>query len=303
MRIKDIGEIDLIERLAKGIPLGKTVVEGIGDDAAVIKWRGEALLLFTCDMLIEDVHFRLAEATPFQIGWKALGRALSDVAAMGGRPRYALVSLGIDRRLPVSFLTGVYKGMKTLARRFGVNIVGGDTARSRKLIIDVSAIGEVERSRLVRRGGAKIGDVILVTGSIGGSKKGRHLSFLPRVEEARFLVENHRINAMIDISDGLILDLWRILTASSTGARLYENTIPVSTDAVSLKKAIQEGEDFELLFTMSAREARRFFETGLTRMKTPVTLIGEVMDARYGYRLRTKDGRESRLEPKGYLHF
>lgn len=303
MRIGDIGEIGLIRRIAKKARYDKSVVKGIGDDTAVIQWTKDKYLLFTCDMLIEGVHFRLKEATPFQIGWKALSRNISDIAAMGGVPRYAVVSAALNPKLSSSLIDGIYKGITSAAKKFGVNIVGGDMAKSEKLIIDVSMLGEVEKKSLVLRSGARPGDVILVTGTIGGSIKGKHLDFTPRVDIARALVKNFRINSMIDVSDGLILDLWRVLDASSAGARLYENLIPLSKEAESFKKAVVGGEDFELLFTMSAKEARRFFKTALGRMNMPVTLIGEITDKKRGYRLVVKNGKEKEIGPEGYLHF
>lgn len=303
MKIRDIGEIRLIQRLAKDIRLDRSVIRGPGDDAAVIKWTKDKYLLFTCDMLVEDVHFRLGKATPFQIGWKALARNVSDIAAMGGVPRYALVSASLKPDLPLSFIDGVHKGLRTLSNRFRINLVGGDTCRSDKVVIDVSLIGEVERNKLVTRSGAKKGDVIMVTGTIGGSGKGRHLDFIPRLNETRALVKNFKINSMIDISDGLILDLWRILAASKAGAKIYENAIPLSRDAGSFEKAIYEGEDFELLFTMSINEARRFFKTTLAKMDTPVTLIGEIVEKRSGYILVDRNGKGKKLKPKGYVHF
>ncbi|MBN1527043.1 MAG: thiamine-monophosphate kinase [Candidatus Omnitrophica bacterium] len=303
MRIKDIGEIALIKRISKNLRLDSSVIHGAGDDTAVIKWTKDKDLLFTCDMLVEGVHFRLAKATPRQIGWKALCRNVSDIAAMGGVPRYALVSASLRPGLPLSFADGLYKGLRSAADRFGVNLVGGDMCHAGKIVIDVSLIGEAEKKGLVTRSGARKGDLIFVTGAVGGSIKGKHLNFTPRLEEARRLVKNFRINAMIDVSDGLVLDLWRILDASGAGARIYQNTIPVSKDAASFEKAIYAGEDFELLFTMGVKEAKRFFRTELARMKTPVTLIGEVLDKKDGYTLVTKDGVRKRLKAKGYLHF
>ncbi len=200
-------------------------------------------------------------------------------------------------------MDNLYKGMRRLANKFGVNIIGGDTARSQKLVIDVSLIGEVEKKNLTRRSGAKAGDVILATGAFGGSIKGKHLDFIPRLKEARLLVRNFKVNSMIDVSDGLVLDLWRILDASWVGARIYENAIPLSKETVSFEKAISDGEDFELLFTMNIRQAKRLFKTMLAKMKTPVTLIGEVVNKKYGYRLVRSNGKEVLLKPKGYLHF
>ena len=303
MKIKDIGEIGLIKRISKNLRLDSSVIRGAGDDTAVIKWTKDKDLLFTCDMLVEGVHFKLDKATPSQIGWKALCRNVSDIAAMGGIPRYALVSASLRPGLPLSFADGLYRGLRSAASRFKINLVGGDMCHSEKVVIDVSLIGEVGKKDLVMRSGAKKGDLIFVTGAVGGSIKGKHLRFIPRIDEARRLVKNFRINAMIDVSDGLVLDLWRILDASGVGARIYQNTIPVSKDADSFEKAIYDGEDFELLFTMSVKEAKRFFRAELARMKTPVTLIGEVMGKKDGYMLVTKDGKRKRLTAKGYLHF
>lgn len=302
MRIKDIGELALIKDFARRIHLDKTVVKGIGDDTAVIKWTRDKYLLFTCDMVIEDVHFKRGAAKPFQIGWKAMARNVSDIAAMGGLPRYALVSVGIDPELPVSYARELQRGILSAAKKFRINVVGGDTSRSKKLIIDVSLIGEVEKKNLVLRSGARIGDLVLVTGAIGGSSKGKHLEFIPRLAEARRIVSRFKINSMIDISDGLLLDLSRILDASSVGARLFKNAIPVPRDTDSFEKAVSEGEDFELLFTMSMNEARRFFKTMLAKMKTPVTLIGQITDRDKGLVLVTDEG-EKKIGGKGYLHF
>ena len=303
MKIKDIGELGLIDRVAKKIRLDKTVIKGIGDDTAVIKWTGDKYLLFTCDILIEDAHFRRSLATPFQIGWKAMARNLSDIAAMGGRPKYALVSVGLDPDLPVSFADGIFDGMNALANKFKVNIVGGDTSRSKKIVIDISLIGEVEKRRLVLRSGARKGDAIFVTGSLGGSIKGKHLSFTPRLDEARTIVRNFRVNSMIDISDGLLLDLGRVLDASRVGALIYEDLIPVSDKADSFKDAMTAGEDFELLFTMAPREAGRFMKSYLSKLRIPVSLIGEVTPKRCGYRLVGGDWKEKRISGKGYVHF
>jgi thiamine-monophosphate kinase len=303
MRIKDIGEIELIKRLARNFRLDSSVVKGSGDDTAVLKYKADKYLLFKCDMVIEDVHFDLRKATPFQVGWKALGRNISDVAAMGGLPRYAVVSLGIDSNLDVSIADGICRGLKNIADRFGVNIVGGDMSESKKIVIDVSLIGEVKKKNLILRSGAKKGDMILVTGSLGGSIKGKHLNFVPRVKESKDIVTNFKVNSMIDISDGLVLDLYRIIKASNVGALLYEESIPLSKDAANLKNALYDGEDYELLFTMSAKEAERLLKYNFSKFGTRISLIGEILDKRYGYKIFREDGREEDLRVKGYLHF
>jgi len=303
MRIKDIGEIELIKRLAKNFRLDGSVVKGSGDDTAVLKWTKDKYLLFTCDMALEGVHFDLKKVTPFQAGWKALGRNISDIAAMGGSPKYAVVSLAIDPGHNVSVVEGICKGLKSIADRFGVNIVGGDMAESKKIMIDVSLIGQVKKKCLVLRGGAKKGDLILVTGSFGGSIKGKHANFTPRVKESQGIVNNFKINSMIDVSDGLALDLYRVIRASGAGATLYEESIPLSKDAGSVRDALYDGEDYELLFTAGPREAERLLKSNFSRLRTRISLIGEITDKKYGYKLFREDGKEVELKIKGYTHF
>lgn len=303
MKLKNVGEIALIERISRGFKLSPRVVKGIGDDAAVLKCVGGRYLLYTCDMLIEDVHFKANNASPRRIGYKAMARNVSDIAAMGGIPRYALVSLGVDPDEKVEYVEGIYEGIKDVCRKFGVDLVGGDMSRSVNTVIDISLLGEVEPDRLVTRSGARRGDLIMVTGSFGGSIKGKHLDFTPRIKESRILVENYKLTSMIDTSDGLILDLSRIMRSSRVGARIHESLIPVSNDADSLDSALTDGEDFELLFTMAPLEAKRFFRTHLVKMKTPVTLIGEITDKSRGLVLVRESGVKERLNPEGYLHF
>src|SRR3990167_2172189 len=160
MKLKKLGETGLIERLAKN-------VKGIGDDCAVIRISKKRYLLITIDMLLEDVDFKLKEATPYQIGWKSLACGLSDIASMGGAAKYAVVSLGLPGKLSVEFVDGLYRGIKALAKRFDVEIVGGDTNASKKLVIDVAVLGFIQPDRLTLRSGAKPGDIICVTGVLG----------------------------------------------------------------------------------------------------------------------------------------
>ncbi len=303
MKIRDINEIDLVRRLSKNFRLDKTVIKGPGDDAAVIKWTKDKYLLYTCDMTIEGVHFDLRKATPFQAGWKALGRNISDIGAMGGVPKYAVVSLAISPEQKLSVADGICRGLKSIADRFGVNIVGGDIAGSKNIVIDVSLIGEVEKKKLTLRSGAKIGDVIMVTGSLGRSIKGKHLNFTPRVNEVRGILKKFKINSMIDISDGLAIDLKRVLDASKVGSCIYESAIPLSKDAVSVNNALYDGEDYELLFTMSVKEARRFFTAALNKIGTPVSLIGEITAKKNGCKIIRLNGKEEEVKIKGYLHF
>ena len=275
--IKNLGEFGLIERFAKEIKTDMSVKTGIGDDTAVIK-DGRHYLLFTTDMLVEDVHFSLKTARPQQIGWKAVCCSISDIAAMGGVPRWMMVSCGLPRSATIKFIDKIYSGIKKAASLYSVNIVGGDTVKSKKLVLDVGMIG-VKKNRPLLRSGARIGDAIFVTGTLGGAvKSGRHLNFKPRLNEAQYLVKNFKISSMIDISDGLSSDLAHILKRSKVGAALDTNSIPVSCGS-SLKSALSEGEDFELLFTLPQKQAKRL----------PVK-IGTVQLTRIGRIIREKKG-------------
>jgi len=297
MKLKKLGETGLIERLAK-------YVKGIGDDCAVIRISKKRYLLITIDMLLEDVDFKLKEATPYQIGWKSLACGLSDIASMGGAAKYAVVSLGLPGKLSVEFVDGLYRGIKALAKKFDVEIVGGDTNASKKLVIDVALLGFIQPDRLTLRSGAKPGDIICVTGVLGGSYKSkRHLTFVPRLNEARSLVKNFRITSMIDISDGLSTDLNHIAKESGVGACVYEELIPLSKDAKNVSAALNEGEDFELLFTMPLREARRLARKGLGSNGVKITQIGEILDKKIGVKIIRPDGRVKDLKSKGFSHF
>lgn len=304
MKLKKLGETGLIERLAKNFKTGEDVIKGIGDDCAVIRMSRKKYLLITIDMLLEDVDFKLKEATPYQIGWKSLACGLSDIASMGGAAKYAVVSLGLPAGLSVEFIDELYSGIRTLAKKFGVEIVGGDTNASKKLVVDVAVLGFVRPDRLTLRSGARPGDIICVTGTLGGSYKSkRHLTFIPRLNEARAMVKNFEITSMIDVSDGLSTDLNHIAKESKAGACIYEELIPVSKDAESLSAALNEGEDFELLFTMPIREARRLAERNLYANAVKITRIGEILNKKSGVKIIGRAGKAKDLLPKGFSHF
>jgi thiamine-monophosphate kinase len=259
MKVSQLGEFGLINRLKKSAPLSKKVIKGIGDDAAVLPYSARRYLLLTTDMLAEGTHFTRRMA-PQAIGHKALACNISDIAAMGGLPTSAVVSIGIPKYLSVDFIDGLYKGMQGVAKSFGVSIVGGDTIQTDKIIINVALLGLVEKKYLTGRDGAKPGDWIFVTGPLGGSfKSGRHLNFTPRVTQARFLVEKFKPRAMMDISDGLAGDLNHILKASGVGARLDLQAIP-KHKGVSIAQALNDGEDFELLFTLAKSKAQQLMD-------------------------------------------
>jgi len=300
MRLCDIGEFGLIKELSKYLRGDSGVIKGIGDDAAVIRHAGNRYLLFTTDMLIEGVHFKIPDATPFLIGRKALAVNISDIAAMGGRPRYAVVAIGVPPAFSVSFARELFRGIRALAVKFGVSVIGGDTNRSDKLIVGVSLIGEAEKGNLVLRSGAKAGDAIFVTGRLGGSlKTGAHLKFVPRVKEARFLVKHFEVNSMIDISDGLTSDLTRIMEASKVGAAIEKRSIPANRGC-RIDSALFDGEDFELLFTVPQKHAGALSERWPYRLK--LTRIGEITrGARKAVLLA--GGRTERMARKGFNHF
>ncbi|MDD4895063.1 MAG: thiamine-phosphate kinase, partial [Candidatus Omnitrophica bacterium] len=212
---------------------------------------------------------------------------------------HCLISLGMPKDTTVKFLDRVFKGMAYMAAKFKINIAGGDLSRAKQLAIDVSMLGIVEKKYLVLRSGAKNGDIIFVTGALGGSIKGKHLKFIPRLKEARLLVKNFKVNAMIDISDGLAQDLGHILKQSNCGALLYEGLIPFSKEAKGLNDALYSGEDFELLFTLPHEQAKKLSRKNYLRCRP----IGEITEKKYGLTLIDKRGREKVIKPEGFRHF
>ena len=299
MLINKIGEFGLIERFRKAIKTDASVIKGSGDDCAVLKPVKDKYQLFTCDMIVEGVDFT-SKDDPRLIGRKALAVSISDIAACGGIPSHAVVSFGIPKNTSVSYIDKVAKGLFSLAREFKVNVVGGDISAAPKMVIDTSLLGVVEKDCLVLRSGAKAGDIIFVTGQLGGSIVGKHLKFMPRIKEARYLVKHLKINAMIDISDGLLADLGHILEESRAGAVIYEAMLPISRQAKGLNDALYSGEDFELLFTLPPMEAKKLLKKELLRFYKP---IGKIVDKSSGLKLIARDNRQRKVRPEGYRHF
>lgn len=309
-RLCDLGEEGFILRLARKARTDRSVLRGIGDDCAVLRWRGSGLLLFASDMLVEGVHFRRT-APPEAIGWKALAVNVSDVAAMGGLPRHAVISLGLPKTAPLSYADGLYRGLRRCARRFGVNLVGGDTVRAPRVVVDVAILGEVERGRVVYRTGARPGDWLLVTGRLGGAvRNGKHLRFTPRVREARALGRRARIHAMIDLSDGLGPDLVRLCQAGRVSAVLESRIIP-RAPGCSLAAALNEGEDFELLMAAPPREAERLLRWGRRNLRCGLHRIGWIVRRQKGVPVILRTGTRTcscpQLNPQlnlaGFQHF
>lgn len=286
----------------------KDVLTGIGDDAAVVRGP-KGLCVLTTDALLEGTHFRLRDTRPRELGRKAVAASLSDVAAMGCRAAVALVAIAFPHSTPMRFARELTRGINDTAARYGVTVVGGDTVSGRgPLFINVTVIGYTDGLRPILRSGARPGDAVVVTGELGGSILGRHLRFEPRLKEAVYLNKNFRLHSMIDVSDGLSLDLGHILEDSGVGAVLHEERIPVSraayrlarkTGKPPLRHALSDGEDYELLFTLSRPQAETLFKKN--PLKVPITMIGRIRREK-GLFLEDKYGKLRRIRPEGYEH-
>jgi thiamine-monophosphate kinase len=309
-----MNEFELIERLTRSLPSNNSVVVGTGDDCAVLDLgMADRLLLFKTDAAVEGVHF-VPGTAPERIGHKALGRCLSDIAAMAGTPVAALITMGLPRDFDADFVAHIYDGINALARRQSVAIVGGETTSNPGAIfISVSMLGWVSRGKAVLRSGAEMGDAIFVTGELGGSMAGKHLEFEPRLAEARWLTKHFSVHAMIDVSDGLAGDLRHILKSSRTGAELLSSAIPISRAAKHAAKgrasakppllaALTDGEDFELLFTIGSRDAVPLLDAWKKEFpKVQLSCIGKVTSGE-GIAIKDEHGLRP-LNANGYMHF
>jgi thiamine-monophosphate kinase len=247
--LAQMGEDALIRRLTASLKPGADVVTGPGDDCAVVRpLRGRRLQLLKTDCIVEDVHF-LREAAPERVGWKAMARVVSDIAAMGGSPQFALVTLVLPTDLAVTYVEQLYSGLRRCAEKFDVSIVGGEMSRGSQIVVSVSLTGSVAEKRCVPRDGAKPGDAIHVSGRLGGSLRGHHFEFMPRVKEAQWLAKHLPLRAMMDLSDGLAKDLPRMALASGVGFVLNESSLPVN-EGCTASQAWADGEDYELLFAL-----------------------------------------------------
>ncbi|MBI4188875.1 MAG: thiamine-phosphate kinase [Chloroflexi bacterium] len=334
MKVSDLGELGLIDLLAKMIDGARDnkqkawqqLILGIGDDTAA--WHGDtSVQLATVDSLKQDVHFSLDIISWQDLGWKALAINLSDIAAMGGLPRYALVSLALPGSTEVENATAIYRGIIELARQSGVAIIGGDTDCAPQIDITITVIGTTgtRAKRLLTRSAAKPGDKVAVTGYLGAAAAGlemlnRHMNFdsettsvlrnafwhpYPRINEGRILIEQE-VKAAIDISDGLVSDLKHICQASRVGARIEVERLPVLPEVKanfskkSLELALSGGEDYELLFTASDEVVAKVKEA----TACPVTVIGEITAGKKG-EVFVVDGKGKPVSlPKtGWEHF
>ncbi len=292
-----MSEFDRIEKIKRLIPkLSSNVTVGIGDDAAVIKGNEHEYQLVTCDCLVENVHFIKNKITPSDLGQRAVAINASDIAAMGGAPKYMLVSLITPKDTPESFVEELYKGITAACKKYGIDVIGGNMSSGPAIIIDITMLGEIKKENLVLRSGAKPGDAVLVTGILGNAPK----IPIARIRESKILGESEKITAMIDLSDGLASDIRHICTQSNVGVRLYEDKIP-RLPGVSLHRALTRGEDYELCFTAKKEDAAHLKTLVERKTKTPVTIIGEITKS--SLILVQPDGKEIPLQQGGWDHF
>jgi thiamine-monophosphate kinase len=335
MRIAEIGEFGLIARIASRLPKpGDGVVAGIGDDAAVLRASDNKYLLTSCDIQVENVHFLRDKISPQQLGLKSVAIKVSDIASMGGLPRYLTISLILPKETSVEYVDGLYEGIQEACELYGTEIVGGNMARSLAgVIVDVFLLGEVETDRVLLRSGARVGDSLLVTGSLGESAAGlalllnpgatcaeahrrrvlaAHLTPQARLREGRAIALSGLATAMLDVSDGTVSDIGHICEMSHVGARLWAARLPISeatraaaeaTGRDARQLALQGGEDYELLFTAPAQRADKLAELVQRQTGTAVTVIGEMVPAAEGITLSQADGTPVSLDKGGWNHF
>jgi thiamine-monophosphate kinase len=334
-----LDEFQFIDSLRQQTPGdGADLVVGIGDDAAVIRSRPDQQTVVTTDLLVEDVDFRRATTPPFLLGHKSLAVSLSDIAAMGARPRWALISIGLPQEVwHADFLQEFYDGLFELAHRYDVQLVGGDTSRTEtKIVINSTVLGECNAGGEIKRSGAKIGDQVFVTGSLGASGGGlrliergahlgaqnftesethrldhlllRHLRPEPRVGWGMILGQEQLATAMIDLSDGLSSDLNHLCDESSVGALITSTQLPVDANVIELcgrraldplQLALHGGEDFELLFTVDPASVSKLPK----RVDgVEITRIGEIVESSKGVKI-SEGTHIWDLKPGGWKHF
>lgn len=298
MTINSLSEFQLIEEIKKWLDQKNLAVK-IGDDAAAFSLKSNLLTLLATDSLIENVHFKLGAITPLDLGYKSLVVNISDIAAMGGTPKFATVSLGLPAKIDFAFIKAFYKGISEAASAYSLIIAGGDLTSSKELVINISVIGQVEKDRILKRSTAKVGEQILVTGSLGASiAAGYTLRPQARVEQAK-IAAKIGVKTAIDISDGLISDCQRICEASDVGCRIFADKIPIAKHADSLQMALSGGEDYELIFCTSKNKAQKLKDV-FQRKKWLISEVGEIIPK--GIEVVDKGGRQIKWQ-KGYEHF
>jgi len=297
MKVGTLGEDRLLNQILLHLPRerGRKVFAGSADDCAIVEMRdSQNYLVLKTDCVVEGVHFTQG-TNALNVGWKAMMRPLSDFAAASAVPQFALITLIVPRQTNVTWVRELYRGLRRAANRFEVSIVGGETSNTPgPIAISVTVIGFVEKSRAASRRGARSGDDLFVTGRLGGALKQKHLKFIPRIAESRWLTKNFSIHAMMDLSDGLGADLPRLARASRVGFNIDLENLPLARGA-KINDAISEGEDYELLFAISPCERTRLSREWRRKFpKLPLTQIGS---------LSRKSQIANRKLPRGYIHF
>lgn len=319
--ISDIGEFALIERIKKALPTTPSIVHGIGDDCAVVRIF-DRLMAVSCDMSIEDVHFRRSQATPQQIGWKAAASSVSDLAAMGASPMFATVAMSCSAATPVHDIEKLYHGINSCLSRYGIFVIGGDTSTGEKLFLDITVMGTIRDEHYLLRTGARPGDKIAITGTPGVAAAGfhamehghdaptlaeAHFAPHPRIAEGQWLAMQEGVHAGIDISDGLLQDVGHIAEASGIGADVFTREIPIDSTLANyatihscdaLQFAMFGGEDYELAFALDAENAHAIVDAFQAEFRTPINIIGEFSDDFEGLRINGEPAKES-----GFQHF
>lgn len=330
MRIKDLSEFGFIDRIKKGCLNRKSgVMVGIGDDCAVLKSTDGSAILLTTDMLVENVHFRCDRTTPFLLGRKSLAVNISDIAAMGGNPKEALIAIAIPEETEIEFLDGLYDGIKSMAAEYDINLLGGDTVSSPKnLVISISLMGEAAEDEVLYRSGATVGGVIFITGTVGSSAAGldvaiknrqfdekdlllaAHFDPVPHVKAGRIIAVSKAANSLIDVSDGVVSDLGHICDESGVGAIIELAKLPVTDPLreyckkynLSLEElALHGGEDYVLLGTAPEKSVRTL-ERALKSDGCNFSPIGRITKDK-GIRVQHEDGSVREVNNSGFDHF
>jgi thiamine-monophosphate kinase len=298
--LRDIGEHEVINRLLQQLGTHRDLAVGAGDDCAVCRLPGTGTdQVLTTDPVIENVHF-LQSDDPGRIGNKAAGRVLSDMAAMGAQPQWLLVNVVAPNDLEFQVLLDIYVGMNNLCKRFGATIIGGDLSKGACLELHVFGTGVLPTDSALLRSGAHPGDAIFVTGALGKSGAGKHLDFIPRVEEGIYLRQSGVVTAMMDISDGLATDLRHMLKQSGVGAELDTGSIPKFG---TVEQALYDGEDFELLFTVSPDCIDALCKGWKERFGSELFRIGRIDNETEVLKIRSSGGEIRGLECKAFEHF
>ncbi len=333
-----LGEFGLIRQLTRLWPSSSAwIVNGIGDDAAVLKTRRGHQLLISADGFVEGIHFDLAVQTPKEVGWRAGAATLSDVAAMGGTPLYLLASLAIPAGIPPAHLRALYRGLRDACAPYRVDLIGGDTSSSPShVFLSLTIVGSVQAKRALTRTRARVGDRLYVTGTLGDARAGlgllhaqshargrsgpsaaetflirRHVRPTPRIRVGQLLVAKNLARAAIDLSDGLSSDVGHLCTESQVGVEIRGHALPLSRQLRAFARrnnldpvefALRGGEDYELLFTAPARHHQRVLQVA-EQTRVPVSWIGEIRPKAFGRQLILGDGRKQRLVNVSFEHF